>query len=106
MGVRYNSEKRKVGMYYTTPIYQFRMKCHLCPNHIEIKTDPGNLDYVIVSGARRQEKRNLEQDNGTVMPEDKGFKYFHIQSLKKKFLIFEFQNLVILQKGMKSAEIL
>ena len=37
---RYNAEKTKVGMYYTTPIYQFRMKCHLCDNHIEMKTDP------------------------------------------------------------------
>jgi len=71
MGVRYNSEKRKVGMYYTTPIYQFRMKCHLCPNHIEIKTDPGNLDYVIVSGARRQEKRFEATENGTVVPDEK-----------------------------------
>lgn len=41
MGVRYNAEKKKIGMYYTTPIYQFRMKCHLCDNHFEIKTDPG-----------------------------------------------------------------
>ena len=24
-------------MYYTTPIYLFRMKCHLCNNHFEIK---------------------------------------------------------------------
>ena len=40
MGVRYNAEKSKVGMYYTTPIYKFRMKCHLCDNHFEIKTDP------------------------------------------------------------------
>lgn len=40
MGVRYNAEKKKVGMYYTTPIYQFRMKCHLCNNHFEMKTDP------------------------------------------------------------------
>ena len=76
MGVRYNSEKRKVGMYYTTPIYQFRMKCHLCPNHIEIKTDPGNLDYVIVSGARRQEKRFEATENGTVVPDEKGNKVF------------------------------
>ena len=37
---RYNAEKKKVGMYYTTPVYQFRMKCHLCDNHFEIKTDP------------------------------------------------------------------
>lgn len=40
MGVRYNAEKSKIGNYYTTPIYQFRMKCHLCDNHFEIKTDP------------------------------------------------------------------
>lgn len=38
---RYNAEKKKIGMYYTTPVYQFRMKCHLCDNHFEIKTDPG-----------------------------------------------------------------
>lgn len=40
MGVRYNAEKTKIGMYYTTPLYQFKMKCHLCDNHIIIKTDP------------------------------------------------------------------
>ncbi|XP_053158566.1 probable splicing factor YJU2B [Hemicordylus capensis] len=57
MGVRYNAEKKKVGNYYTTPIYRFRMKCHLCPNHIEMQTDPASCDYVIVSGARRKEER-------------------------------------------------
>lgn len=41
MGVRYNAEKTKVGMYYTTPVYEFKMKCHLCDNHFVIKTDPG-----------------------------------------------------------------
>ena len=71
MGVRYNAEKKKVGMYYTTPVYQFRMKCHLCENHFEIKTDPANLDYEIVSGARRQEKRWDPTQNGTVVPDDK-----------------------------------
>ncbi|XP_026748919.2 coiled-coil domain-containing protein 130 homolog [Galleria mellonella] len=71
MGVRYNAEKKKVGMYYSTPVYQFRMKCHLCDNHFEIKTDPGNLDYVIVSGARRQENRWDPTENGQVVPETK-----------------------------------
>merc|ERR1719481_2526517 len=71
MGVRYNSEKKKVGMYYSTPIYQFRMKCHLCDNHFEIKTDPANLDYVIVSGARRQEGIWDPTENEQVVPEDK-----------------------------------
>ncbi len=58
-------------MYYTTPIYQFRMKCHLCDNHYEIKTDPANLDYEIVSGARRQERRWDSSQNGQVVPDDK-----------------------------------
>lgn len=47
------------------------MKCHLCDNHFEIKTDPANLDYEIVSGARRQEKRFKAEDNGTVVPDEK-----------------------------------
>ncbi|XP_035794322.1 coiled-coil domain-containing protein 130 homolog [Anopheles albimanus] len=71
MGVRYNAEKKKVGMYYSTPIYQFRMKCHLCDNHFEIKTDPQNLDYEIVSGARRQENRWDPTQNEQIVPETK-----------------------------------
>ncbi|XP_059191275.1 probable splicing factor YJU2B [Centropristis striata] len=57
MGVRYNAEKKKVGNYYTTPIYRFRMKCHLCVNYIEMQTDPATCDYVIVTGASRKEER-------------------------------------------------
>lgn len=40
MGVRYNAQKTTVGRYYSTPIFKFRMKCHLCDNHFEIQTDP------------------------------------------------------------------
>lgn len=71
MGVRYNAEKKKVGNYYSTPIYQFRMKCHLCDGYFDIKTDPGNLDYEIVSGARRQENRWDPTQNEQVVPETK-----------------------------------
>lgn len=71
MGVRYNAEKSKVGMYYSTPVYQFRMKCHLCENYIVMKTDPGNLDYEIVSGARRQEKRWEASENGQIVADTK-----------------------------------
>ena len=39
-GVRYNAEKRRVGAYYSTPIYKFRMKCALCDQFFEIRTDP------------------------------------------------------------------
>ncbi|CAB3376290.1 Hypothetical predicted protein [Cloeon dipterum] len=71
MGVRYNAEKTKVGMYHSTPVYQFKMKCHLCDNYIQMKTDPGNLDYEIVSGARRQENRWDPLQNEQVVPETK-----------------------------------
>lgn len=47
------------------------MKCHLCDNYIEIKTDPGNLDYLIVSGARRQENRWDPTQNEQIVPETK-----------------------------------
>uniref|UniRef100_A0A8U8C367 Probable splicing factor YJU2B n=1 Tax=Geospiza parvula TaxID=87175 RepID=A0A8U8C367_GEOPR len=63
-GVRYNAEKKKVGN-YSRP---FRMKCHLCVNHIELQTDPGNCDYVIVSGARRKEERWEPGDSEQVLP--------------------------------------
>merc|ERR1719189_1494785 len=71
MGVRYNAEKTKIGMYYTTPVYSFRMKCHLCPNKITIKTDPGNMDYIITEGARRVEQRWDPSQNGQIVPDDK-----------------------------------
>jgi len=71
MGVRYNAEKSKVGNYYSTPIYKFRMKCHLCDNKFEIQTDPQNHDYVILSGARRKEQRWDPHENEQIVPEDK-----------------------------------
>lgn len=67
MGVRYNAEKKKVGNYYTTPIYRFRMKCHLCVNYIEMQTDPATCDYVIVIGARRKEERWDMADNEQIL---------------------------------------
>ncbi|ESO94507.1 hypothetical protein LOTGIDRAFT_161207 [Lottia gigantea] len=71
MGVRYNAEKSKHGNYYSTPIYKFRMKCHLCDNYFEIQTDPQNHDYVILSGARRKEQRWDPKENGQIETEDK-----------------------------------
>ncbi|XP_020786501.1 probable splicing factor YJU2B [Boleophthalmus pectinirostris] len=67
MGVRYNAEKKKVGNYYSTPIYRFRMKCHLCVNYIEMQTDPQNCDYVIVSGAQRKEERWDMEENEQIL---------------------------------------
>ncbi|KAF8905007.1 DUF572-domain-containing protein [Gymnopilus junonius] len=64
MGVRYNAEKKKIGAYYSTPIYSFRCKCHLCSGWFEIQTDPKNTRYVVVSGARQKEEDWNPEDNG------------------------------------------
>ncbi|CAG8501756.1 11711_t:CDS:2 [Paraglomus brasilianum] len=69
-GVRYNAEKKKAGNYYSTPIWSFRMKCHLCDNWFEIQTDPKNAEYVVVSGARRKEEEWDPEDTGTIKLKD------------------------------------
>ncbi|KAK7208565.1 hypothetical protein BZA70DRAFT_265829 [Myxozyma melibiosi] len=60
-GTRFNAEKKKVGAYYTTPIFSFRFKCQKCrptsvhgqAHYVEIETDPANTEYKVVEGARR-----------------------------------------------------
>ncbi|KAE9401449.1 DUF572-domain-containing protein [Gymnopus androsaceus JB14] len=64
MGVRYNAEKKKVGSYYSTPIFSFRCKCHLCDGWFEIQTDPKNTRYVVVSGARQKDEDWNPEENG------------------------------------------
>ncbi|XP_033098497.1 coiled-coil domain-containing protein 130-like [Anneissia japonica] len=71
MGVRYNAEKKKVGNYYTTPIYQFKMKCHLCDNYLVMETDPKNCEYKCISGVRRKNQKWDMEENEQVVPEDK-----------------------------------
>lgn len=54
-GVRFNAEKKKVGAYYSTPIWSFRMKHSVCSGEWEIRTDPKNAAYVCYEGCRRRE---------------------------------------------------
>lgn len=85
-GVRYNAQKRKVGNYYSTPIYAFRCKCHLCSGWFEIRTDPKvsfqscsgreppnaqipscslqNAKYHVEKGAREQVQDWNPEENG------------------------------------------
>ncbi|KAF8864735.1 DUF572-domain-containing protein [Acephala macrosclerotiorum] len=58
-GVRFNAEKKKVGTYFSSAIYSFRMKHTACGGRIEIRTDPKNTAYVVTEGAR---KRDLGED--------------------------------------------
>jgi len=64
MGVRYNAEKKKIGNYYSTPIFSFRCKCHLCDGWFEIQTDPKNTRYVVTSGARQKDEDWNPEENG------------------------------------------
>ncbi|KAG6820315.1 hypothetical protein H0H93_002402 [Arthromyces matolae] len=64
MGVRYNAEKKRIGNYYSTPIYSFRCKCHLCDGWFEIQTDPKNTRYIVVSGARQKDEDWNPEENG------------------------------------------
>ncbi|KAI0386325.1 DUF455 domain protein [Hypomontagnella monticulosa] len=54
-GVRFNATKRKVGAYHSTPIFAFRMRHADCGGDIEIRTDPANTTYTVVSGGRKRD---------------------------------------------------
>ncbi|KAL4869509.1 CWC16 protein [Aspergillus spectabilis] len=54
-GVRFNAEKKKVGSYYSTPIWAFRIKHTICGGWIEIRTDPGRAEYIVHEGGRRRD---------------------------------------------------
>lgn len=54
-GVRFNAEKKKIGNYYSTPIWQFRIKHNACGGNLEIKTDPKETRYVVVSGGKARD---------------------------------------------------
>jgi coiled-coil domain-containing protein 130 len=63
-GVRFNATKAKVGNYFSSPIFSFRMRHPACGGEIEIRTDPKNTAYVVVSGAR---KRDLGADEESLV---------------------------------------
>ncbi|KAL2020414.1 hypothetical protein VTK56DRAFT_8457 [Thermocarpiscus australiensis] len=54
-GVRFNAEKRRAGSYHSTPVWSFRLRHGACGGAIELRTDPKNADFVVVSGARRRD---------------------------------------------------
>jgi len=65
-GVRFNAEKKKVGNYYSSPIYSFRMKHVACGGWIEIRTDPKNTAYVVTEGARKRDTGEDKVEEGDV----------------------------------------
>ncbi|KAG0651300.1 Coiled-coil domain-containing [Hyphodiscus hymeniophilus] len=65
-GVRFNAEKKKVGNYYSSPIYSFRMKHVACGGLIEIRTDPQNTAYVVTEGARKRDLGDDKVEEGDI----------------------------------------
>lgn len=78
-GTRYDADKKKVGKYFSTPIYEFMMRCSLCVGHEKsvdgslycnqrfvIRTDPKNGDYELVEGLRRKVETWNPEDAGTL----------------------------------------
>ena len=93
-GVRYNAEKKKAGAYFTTPIWEFSMKCHLCDTLLVIRTDPKGRDYEFVSGVRRKVEEFEPEDNELpalatdetrlLMEKDPLFKMEHAETDKRR----------------------
>lgn len=65
-GVRFNATKHKIGNYHSTPIFAFRMRHAPCGGAIEIRTDPANTAYVVVSGARKRDTGDGKDDDSLV----------------------------------------
>ncbi|KAI8366644.1 uncharacterized protein BYT42DRAFT_504670 [Radiomyces spectabilis] len=101
-GVRYNAEKKKIGNYYSTPILQFRMRCHLCSNWIEIQTDPKNTAYVVVSGAKKKVEE-WEPEDTEVIRLQGNLGYMIDEDTKEKL---ESDPIYRLEHGIKDEKIL
>lgn len=63
-GVRFNAEKKRVGNYYTTPIWSFRFRHADCGGTIEMRTDPQNTAYTVTEGGT---KRDSGPDNESLV---------------------------------------
>lgn len=66
-GVRFNAEKKKVGNYYTTPIFSFRMKHNVCGGWLEVRTDPKNTAYVVTEGAKKRDTGEDKEQEGEII---------------------------------------
>lgn len=52
-GTRFNAKKSKVGMYFSSPIFEFALKCPGCDEPIVVRTDPEHATYTLERGARK-----------------------------------------------------
>lgn len=67
-GVRFNAEKKKIGTYYSSPVYSFRMRHAACGGVLEIHTDPKNTAYVVVAGGRKRNDESSRPEDDSLVP--------------------------------------
>mmetsp|Transcript_31132 Transcript_31132/g.69199 ORF Transcript_31132/g.69199 Transcript_31132/m.69199 type:complete len:447 (-) Transcript_31132:278-1618(-) len=60
-GERFNAEKKAIGNYHSTKIWEFSMRHH-CGSRIVITTDPKNAQYIVVEGARKKNESYTAAD--------------------------------------------
>ncbi|EAA29339.1 DUF572-domain-containing protein [Neurospora crassa] len=83
-GVRFNAAKKKVGNYYSTPIWSFTIKHGQCGGEIEIRTDPKLTRYVVVSGGRARDTGTDEESLVKLGLEGSAGGGFEIQTEKER----------------------
>lgn len=66
-GVRFNAQKSRVGHFYSTPIWGFRIKHVDCGGWIQINTDPENAEYVVAEGGRRQYPARADDEGESLL---------------------------------------
>ncbi|GFH44296.1 hypothetical protein CTEN210_00770 [Chaetoceros tenuissimus] len=62
-GTRFNAQKKSVGKYLTSTIYEFEMKCRLCQHVFHIRTNPKEQCFDYVSGIKRKTEEFDTVDN-------------------------------------------
>jgi coiled-coil domain-containing protein 130 len=72
-GIRFNAEKKKVGKYLTSPIWEFSFRHPPCSGIIAIRTDPEKTQYVVAAGGRKKAgapTTALDKDYGEILTEE------------------------------------
>ncbi|KAL8447821.1 hypothetical protein Emed_004116 [Eimeria media] len=53
-GVRFNAQKKRVGSYFSTPVYSFAFSCPSCNHPFVITTDPKRSRYLCTQGLKQR----------------------------------------------------
>ena len=53
-GLRFNADKKQVGSYHSTKVWEFSMCVPCCGTRLVLRTDPQKGDFEVVSGGRRR----------------------------------------------------